>query len=112
MGIRQRVYAGTSATETNYPLSLDFLLVLYTLYYKDVRRIQMNTAISVRLPKPLADRLDDIAQETERSRAFIIQKALEAYMEDYADLQIALDRLHDKTDPVISGKELRKSLGL
>ena len=72
----------------------------------------MNTAISVRLPKHLADRLDGIARETERSRSYIIQKALESYIEDYADLQIALDRLHDRTDPVVSGKEMRKSLGL
>jgi len=72
----------------------------------------MNTAISVRLPKILANRLDSIAKETERSRSYIIQKALESYIEDYADLQIALDRLHDKTDPIISGKELRKTLGL
>ena len=72
----------------------------------------MNTAISVRLPKALAAQLDSIARETERSRSYIIQKALESYIEDYADLQVALDRLHDKTDPVISGKELRKSLGL
>jgi len=72
----------------------------------------MTTAISVRLPKELAEQLDDIAKETERPRSFIILKALESYMEDYADLQVALDRLHDKTDPIISGKELRKSLGL
>jgi RHH-type rel operon transcriptional repressor/antitoxin RelB len=72
----------------------------------------MNTAISVRLPKTLADRLDSIAKETERPRSYIIQKALESYIEDYADLQVALDRLHDKTDPIISSKELRKSLGL
>lgn len=72
----------------------------------------MSTAISVRLPKELADRLDHIAEETERPRSYIIQKALESYIEDYADLQIALDRLLDKTDPVVSGKELRKSLGL
>ena len=72
----------------------------------------MNTAISVRLPKGLAEQLDSIAKETERPRSYIIQKALESYLEDYADLQIALNRLHDKTDPVISGKELRKSLGL
>jgi RHH-type rel operon transcriptional repressor/antitoxin RelB len=72
----------------------------------------MNTAISVRLPKELADQLDSIAKETERPRSYIIQKALESYMDDYADLQIALDRLHDKTDPTVSGKELRKSLGL
>ena len=72
----------------------------------------MNTAISVRLPKDLADQLDDIAKETERPRSFIIQKALESYIEDFADLQIALDRLHAKRDPIISGKELRESLGL
>ena len=72
----------------------------------------MNTAISVRLPKGLADQLDSIAKETERPRSYIIQKALESYIEDYADLQIALDRLHDKSDPIVSGRELRKSLGL
>jgi RHH-type rel operon transcriptional repressor/antitoxin RelB len=72
----------------------------------------MTTAISVRLPKELADQLDSIARETERPRSYIIQKALESYIDDYADLQIALDRLHDKTDAVVSGKELRKSLGL
>ncbi|HLA28151.1 MAG TPA: ribbon-helix-helix domain-containing protein [Syntrophales bacterium] len=72
----------------------------------------MSTAISVRLPKYLADQLDGIAKETERPRSFIIQKALESYIEDFADLQIALDRLHDKSDPIISSKELRESLDL
>ena len=72
----------------------------------------MTTAISIRLPKVLADQIDSIAKETERPRSFIIQKAVESYIEDYADLQVALDRLHDKTDPAISGKEFRKSLGL
>lgn len=72
----------------------------------------MSTAISVRLPKELAEQLDGIAKETERPRSFIIQKALESYIEDFADLQIALDRLHDKGDAVISSKELRKSLGV
>jgi RHH-type transcriptional regulator, rel operon repressor / antitoxin RelB len=72
----------------------------------------MSTAFSVRLPKALAKRLDGVARETERPRSFIIQKALESYIDDFADLQIALDRLHDLSDPVISGKELRKSLGL
>jgi len=72
----------------------------------------MSTAISVRLPEHLASRLDDIAQETERSRSFIIQKALESYIEDFADLQVALDRLHDKGDEMVSAKEMRKALGL
>jgi predicted DNA-binding protein len=72
----------------------------------------MNTAISVKLPKELAKKLDSIAKETEQSRSYIIQKALKSYIDDYADLQVALDRLRDKTDPIVSGKELKKSLGL
>ena len=72
----------------------------------------MTTAVSVRLSKSLAKRLDGIARETEQPRSFIIQKAIEAYLEDLADLQIALDRLHDTSDPVITSKEMRKSLGI
>ncbi len=72
----------------------------------------MRTAVSIRLPNELAKKLDGISKETERPRSYIIQKALESYIEEYADLQIALDRLHDKTDSTISGKKLRKSLGL
>jgi RHH-type rel operon transcriptional repressor/antitoxin RelB len=71
----------------------------------------MTTTISIRLPKALVDQIDSIAKETQRPRSYIIQKALEAYTEDHADLQVALDRLHDKTDRVVSGKKMRKSLG-
>ena len=72
----------------------------------------MSTAISIRLPDELAEQLEGIVKETERPRSYIIQKAIEAYIEDYADLLIALERLRDKADPVITGKELRKSLGI
>ncbi len=72
----------------------------------------MSTSVTVRLPDNLAHQLNDIAKETERSKAFHIQKALETYMEDHADLQVALDRLHDQTDPTVSSKEMRKSLGI
>ena len=72
----------------------------------------MSTAVSIRLPETLAKELDHIAEETERPRSFHMQKALETYIEDFADVQIALDRLRDPKDPVISGRDLRKSLGL
>ncbi|NLE68446.1 MAG: ribbon-helix-helix protein, CopG family [Lentisphaerae bacterium] len=72
----------------------------------------MSTAVSIRLPDSLAKELDHIAKETERPRSFHVQKALEGYIEDFADVQIALDRLRDHKDPVISGRDLRKSLGL
>ena len=72
----------------------------------------MSAALSIRLPEPLAKELNQIAEETERSRSFHIQKALENYIENFADVQIAIDRLRDPRDPVVSSLDLRKSLGL
>jgi len=72
----------------------------------------MSTALSVRLPEGMTQELDQIARETERSRSFHIQRALENYIQEFADVQIALDRLRNHQDPVISSHDLRKSLGL
>ena len=72
----------------------------------------MSAALSIRLPEPLAKELNQIAEETERSRSFHIQKALENYIEDFADVQIAIDRLRDPRDAVVSSRDMRKSLGL
>lgn len=54
----------------------------------------MSTTLSVRLPESLSNRLASVALETERSKSYLLQKALEYYLEDVADLQIANDRLH------------------
>jgi RHH-type rel operon transcriptional repressor/antitoxin RelB len=70
----------------------------------------MSTSVSVRIPDDLVKKLDDLAKETERSRSFLIQKALEVYLDELADFQVALDRLHDLTDPIISIDEMRKEL--
>ena len=72
----------------------------------------MSKAVSIRLPDELAEQLESVARDADRSRSFIVQRAIESYLEDYADLQVALDRLRDKSDQTISGDELRKSLGL
>ncbi len=72
----------------------------------------MSIAISVRLPDIIANKLASIATETERSRSFVVQKAVETYLDDFGDFQVSLDRLRDNSDPVISSKEMRKSLGL
>lgn len=72
----------------------------------------MSTAISIRIPEELASKLDEIARETERPKSFHVQKALEVYLNELADLQVALDRLHDTSDPVISIDDMRNELGL
>jgi RHH-type rel operon transcriptional repressor/antitoxin RelB len=72
----------------------------------------MSMVFSVRLPEELAKELDQIAAETERPRSFHVHKAVETYVREFADLQVALDRLRDPSDPVVSRRDLRKSLGL
>ena len=72
----------------------------------------MSTALSVRLSEKLANALSQISEETERPKSFHIQKALEMYFEERADMQIALDRLNDPTDPIITLDNMRKQIGL
>ncbi len=71
----------------------------------------MAVAVSLRLPDDIAKALDELARATERSRTYVIRKALEKYLAESADYQVALDRLRDKDDPVISAAELRRRLG-
>ncbi len=71
----------------------------------------MPVSVSIRLPDHTAKALDELADATERSKTFLILKALEAYLDEYSDYQVALDRLRDKDDPVLSAAELRKRLG-
>jgi RHH-type rel operon transcriptional repressor/antitoxin RelB len=72
----------------------------------------MSVPVSVRLPERLAAELSEVAASTVRSKSFVIQKALEAYLEERADLQIALDRLNDPADPILTADEMRSALGL
>jgi RHH-type transcriptional regulator, rel operon repressor / antitoxin RelB len=71
-----------------------------------------TSTISLRLPDHLADELEDIARETERSKSFHIQKAIELYLKERADLQIAMDRLKNTSDNIIDSQAMRKRLGL
>ncbi len=70
----------------------------------------MSTSVSVRIPEKLAKELESVVKITERSKSFLIQKALETYLAEQADLQIALDRLHDTTDSIVSISQMRKEL--
>jgi RHH-type rel operon transcriptional repressor/antitoxin RelB len=72
----------------------------------------MSSVFSIRLSEKLTKALDNVSKETERPKSFHIQKALEMYFEERADLQIALDRLNDPADTIISADEMRKEVGL
>jgi len=68
----------------------------------------MTEAVSVRLPDDVAKRLNELAKSLDRPRTYIVTKALREYLEEYEDYLIALHRLGDKDDRVVSEKELVK----
>ena len=70
----------------------------------------MTVSITVRVPDNLVDQLDELAVSLERSRAYLVKKAMEMYLSEYADYLIALERLRDKDDDIISAKEMRSLL--
>ncbi|MBI2183978.1 MAG: ribbon-helix-helix protein, CopG family [Thaumarchaeota archaeon] len=71
----------------------------------------MSEAVSVRLPEEMAKRLNKLAKTIERSKTYLIRKALQEYIEEYEDYLIALHRLSDKEDAIITEKELVSKLG-
>ena len=72
----------------------------------------MTHAISIRLPEELIRSLDHVSEATDRTKSYLVKRAIETYLAEYADYQIALDRLRDKDDRVLLSSELRKQLGL
>jgi RHH-type rel operon transcriptional repressor/antitoxin RelB len=70
--------------------------------------IEISTSVSIRLPDDMADSLKSLSETIDRSKAYIIKKALQAYLEDYSDYLIAQERLNDKNDNVVSCDEMRE----
>lgn len=72
----------------------------------------MAKVISIRLDEQLLRDLEELSKSTERSRTFLINEAIMTYIAEYGDYRVALDRLLDKDDELISSSELRSRLGL
>jgi RHH-type rel operon transcriptional repressor/antitoxin RelB len=63
-------------------------------------------------PEELLSELDELASLLGRSRSSLINEAICSYLTEYNDYLLALHRLLDKDDDIISSSELRKSLGI
>ena len=68
------------------------------------------SVITTRLAPEVVQALDRIAEARRRSRAEVVREAVDLYLEEWADYSIALDRLRDPADPVISLEELRAEI--
>ena len=67
---------------------------------------------SVRIPDDLASRLDGLANATKRTKSSFIIEALERYLEEREDLEIALSRLRDPGAQWVDHEDVRDELGL
>jgi predicted DNA-binding protein len=72
----------------------------------------MTRAITVRIPDELDRALEQHAKDLDRNKSYIIRKAAELYLREYADYLIALERQRDKDDLDLSADEMRKRLGI
>lgn len=66
--------------------------------------------VTARLPDDVVAALDRAAQALHRSRADIIRQAIEAYIEDFDDLSIAIQRLRDPADESLDWQEAKRAL--
>ena len=67
---------------------------------------------SVRLPDELAERLEKLAQSSRRSKSSFIVEALENYLEEREDLEVALARFRDPAAEWVDQDEVKRELGL
>ena len=67
---------------------------------------------TVRLPKELARRLEQLAGSTKRSKTSYIVEALERHLDECEDLEQALSRFRDPDAEWIGHDDVRKELEL
>ena len=67
---------------------------------------------TVRLPEKLAERLEQLASTTKRSKTSYIVEALERHLDECEDLELALSRFRDPDAEWIEHEDVRKELGL
>ena len=70
------------------------------------------TSQTVRLPEELAERLEQLANTTKRSKTSFIVEALERHLDECEDLELALSRFRDPDAEWIEHDDVRKELGL
>ncbi len=67
--------------------------------------------IAVRLSPELEARLEKLARETRRSKSYYVKEALAQYLSEREEALLALARLEDEGDRLLTTGDLWKDLG-
>ena len=84
---------------------------MYTCCEKKRMDSIKDKVITARLPLDMYKDLDAVAEQRNRKRGAIVREAIEMYLSTWADYQIAIDRLKNSADKVLSEKEFLNDLG-
>lgn len=68
--------------------------------------------LSVRLPKEMEQRINRLAEQTQRPKSFFVKQALSNYLEDMEDYYGVLKRNNDPQQQLITLTELEQALDL
>ena len=66
--------------------------------------------ITARLPDELVTALDQAAEQLNRTRAEVVRKAVEYYLEDFEDISRAIEVLRDPADPILDWEQVKHGL--
>lgn len=68
--------------------------------------------LGIRIDEKTDRKLTALAKKHKRSKSYLVRESLELYLDEIADYEAALTRSMDPAAKYITGKELRKRLGL
>jgi len=66
------------------------------------------TIMSFRIQKEIKNLLEEISRKSGRPKSYLINRAIQMYLEDIEDIEIVENRLLDPSDKIMSLKEFRE----
>lgn len=113
-----QVYRQIGSTSLNFGNSPDTFATLHSCFHQyimsksvnDIKRESPMAQVTARLSEETINALDRAANTLHRTRADIIRQAIEAYIENFDDISLAIERLRDPVDETIDWQEARSAL--
>lgn len=70
----------------------------------------MKKNVSLSLDEKLIKKIDDVCRVSERTKSWLVNKAVENYLDEIEDTETAFQRSKDPDSEFITEEKLRKSL--